>query len=107
MGLRASTIYGYDASTMMTAPQFADAVGRKNMADALEVGATAVSNAVIRGWFPSSWFYTCQHLAGSVGVECPPQLFGMRPVDNIQNADCGQQVKAAVEGMETNTGGAE
>ena len=92
---------------MMTAPQFADAVGRKNMADALEVGATAVSNAVVRGWFPSSWFYTCQHLAESVGVECPPQLFGMRPVDNIQNADCGQQVKAAVEGMETHTGGAE
>lgn len=65
---------------MMTAPEFADAVGRKNLATALEVGATAVSNAVTRGWFPSSWFLVAKHLAQVAGIECPPELFKMYSV---------------------------
>lgn len=63
---------------MLDSVQFADAVGRKKIAEALGVGATAVSNAVVRKRFPSSWFLACQRLANDAGVTCPPELFGMR-----------------------------
>lgn len=63
---------------MTTASQLADALGRKTIADALDVGLTAVSNAVVRGWFPSSWFLVIEALAKDAGVACPPELFKMR-----------------------------
>ncbi len=74
---------------MMTASDFADAIGRKKLADALDVGASAVSNAVVRGWFPSSWFVVSKNLAEIASVECPPELFGMRGAS--QNVDCAGQ----------------
>ena len=63
---------------MLTASQFADKVGRQRMADEVGVLATAVSNAVVRGRFPSSWFVVCKALAASEGIPCPPDLFGMK-----------------------------
>ena len=63
---------------MITAQHIADAVGRGKMADALHVGATAVSNAVVRGKFPASWFVVMRDLAGEKGVDCPAHLFGMK-----------------------------
>ena len=63
---------------MTTASQLADALGRKTIADALDVGLTAVSNAVVRGWFPSSWFLVMESLAKEAGIPCPPELFKMR-----------------------------
>jgi hypothetical protein len=63
---------------MSKASILADALGRKSMSDAVGVGLTAISNAVIRGWFPSSWFLAVKELADQKGVECPPDLFRMR-----------------------------
>lgn len=63
---------------MTQAITFANAVGRNNLAKATGVGLTAVSNAVVRGWFPSSWFVAAKALADEKGVECPPELFGMK-----------------------------
>lgn len=63
---------------MLTALEFANAIGRKKMADALEVGATAVSNAVVRENFPASWLETCRTLAGEAGVQFPVHLFGQK-----------------------------
>lgn len=63
---------------MVTASELADAIGRKRMADTLGVGVTAVSNAVVRGWFPSSWFLAVKNMAEAEGQECPPSLFKMR-----------------------------
>lgn len=63
---------------MITTLTFANAVGRKSMADALGVKPTAVSNAVVRGTFPASWFLVLQALAREKKAECPPELFGMR-----------------------------
>lgn len=34
--------------------------------------------AVLWRAFPSSWYVTCSALAVLSGIECPPQLFGMR-----------------------------
>lgn len=58
--------------------KFADAIGRKAMSSALGVGEKAISNAVVRGKFPPGWFLTLQDLAGQHGIDCPPELFGMR-----------------------------
>lgn len=60
----------------MTALEFADAIGRKKMADTLELGVTSISNAVVRGKFPPSWTDTCRALALNEGVEFPENLFG-------------------------------
>ena len=50
---------------------YADRVGRQNIADAVGVGLTAVSNAVVRGHFPASWFLTMR----KAGLEPPETLF--------------------------------
>lgn len=63
---------------MSTASELADALGRKTIADELGVLPTAVSNAVVRGWFPSSWFLAVKAIADREGVACPPELFKMR-----------------------------
>lgn len=62
---------------MMNTETLATALGRKNIAAALNVLPTAVSNAVVRGSFPPSWFIACKRLADEIGVECPPELFKM------------------------------
>ncbi len=63
---------------MTTASDLADALGRKTIADALGVLPQAVSNAVVRGWFPSSWFLAVKAIADAEGQQCPPELFKMR-----------------------------
>lgn len=63
---------------MMSAPLIADALGRKAIAEAVGVGETAVSNAVVRGKFPPSWFLVLSEMSKERGVECPPALFGMK-----------------------------
>ena len=63
---------------MQSTSTLADAIGRKRMAASLGVGKQAVSNAVVRGSFPPSWFLVVRALAKGQGVDCPPQLFGMK-----------------------------
>lgn len=65
---------------MMTAKDFAEALGRQEIADAVGVGLTAVSNAVVRGEFPSSWYLAVKSVADRQGRQCPPDLFKMRSV---------------------------
>lgn len=74
----------------MTASELADALGRKNIAGAVHFGPTAVSNAVVRGWFPATWFMVMSDLAKKAGSECPPELFKMLPLpENTQIVDSG------------------
>lgn len=63
---------------METTHTIADAVGRSKMSEALNVGATAVSKAVVSGKFPPSWFLVMQSLCRDIGIDCPPSLFGMK-----------------------------
>lgn len=77
---------------MITASQLADAIGRKALADALGVGPTAVSNAVVRGEFPASWFLSVKDMADKIGHQCPPELFKMRlPHSQNVNPPAGLQ----------------
>ena len=50
-------------------------LGQKRIADALDVHATAVNNAVTRGAFPTSWFFVVKELCDEAGIECPRGLF--------------------------------
>lgn len=61
--------------------QIVDAVGRKNIASRVGVGMTAVSNGVVRGQFPASWYVVCLNLAEEAGVDCPPELFGQKSIE--------------------------
>lgn len=61
-----------------TALELADALGRKEMAEALDVGASAVSNHVVMGVFPPSWYLVCNSLAAVKGVNCPLGLFAFK-----------------------------
>lgn len=73
---------------MITASELARALGRKNIAEATGVGLTAVGNAVVRGWFPATWFMVLSDLAKKAGQPCPPELFKMIPTPiNTHNVD--------------------
>lgn len=69
---------------MITSHEFANAVGREKLASAFGVGMTAVSNAIVRGQFPSSWYNGSKGLASDIGIECPPELFGQKSLPNAQ-----------------------
>lgn len=77
------------------AKALADALGRKNIADAAGVGLTAVSNAVVRGSFPPSWFIAVSTLAIPLGVHCPPEVFSMVMPSNTPNVDERQRKQGA------------
>lgn len=63
---------------MNSASTFLDALGRKDVADALSVGPTAVSNAAVSGTLPASWYVTLGEMAERRGIEFPAHLFRMR-----------------------------
>lgn len=56
----------------------ADTLGRRRIAEAVGVGVTAVSNAVVRGQFPASWYFIIRDLCSEHDVECPRDAFGMK-----------------------------
>ena len=62
---------------MMTVSELADALGRKQIAEAVGVNASAVSNALARGGFPATWYESMSKLAKLRGIECPLCLFIM------------------------------
>jgi hypothetical protein len=63
----------------MTTPRdIAEALGYGRIAACVGVGTTAVSNAVVRGRFPATWFIVISKLCAERGIDCPPQVFGMK-----------------------------
>lgn len=76
---------------MITASELADALGRKNIAEAVGVGPTAVSNAVVRESFPPAWYIAVSSLAVPLGVPCPPELFNMVIPSNTPFVDTRQR----------------
>ena len=72
---------------MITTQKIADAVGRPKMAEALNVGLTAVSNAATSGKFPARWLHVMEMLCSDAGIDCPPSLFGMKSTDGVRRVD--------------------
>lgn len=60
---------------MQTASDVADILGRKEIAQRVGVGLTAVSAAVSEGKFRASWYLEIKALGEEKGVEIPDALF--------------------------------
>ena len=60
---------------MSSVSKIVDGLGRKNLADALGVGETAVFNAVRDGVFPAKWYKVVDKMCGDVDIACPDSLF--------------------------------
>jgi len=89
---------------MITASQFADSIGRKQMALALGLGLTAISNAVVRGKFPSSWLATCRDLAIERDVDFPVALFSQRGFHGDKRGNAPAACQATVAGKAASGG---
>lgn len=81
-----------NAGQDITASDIADAIGRKKLAAALQVGETAVSNHCVRGRFPPAWYLAVKTLADRIGCDCPSRLFKMRRIHwGFVGAEAGQR----------------
>lgn len=69
-----------DKNATPTASSICDKVGRANIAAAVRVGATAVSNAAVDNRFPARWFFAVKELCDQAGIDCPEHLFSFIPV---------------------------
>lgn len=63
---------------METTQHIAKALGQRSIAEALGVSPTAVNNAVMRGAFPTSWFFVVRDMCADKGVECPTDIFNFK-----------------------------
>ena len=72
---------------MTKAKDIADTIGRQRMADALGVGLTAISKAVVSGRFPASCYICIGELCRSASVPCSPELFGMKGIYDAEVRD--------------------
>jgi len=82
---------------MIKSSDLVSALGRQEVAAALRIEPSAVSNAVKREKFPSSWFVVMKALADIKGIDCPMYLFSF--VEHVRD-------RRAAQGEENHTGGA-
>ncbi|MCB1351583.1 MAG: hypothetical protein KDK03_02470 [Rhodobacteraceae bacterium] len=76
-----------DTRHQITAADICDAVGRQKIAERIQRGRSAVSNAAVVGRFPASWYLEVKALCDEVGVECPLSAFGFLEVSNETGLD--------------------
>lgn len=69
-----------------TVERICDAIGRRQIADAIGVRLTSVSNAVADGRFPARWYYVLNQLASDAGLQVPHHLFSFVGVDVDEHA---------------------
>ena len=63
---------------MNTVCEILDIIGRKYVAQQLDVRKTAVSNAATAGRFPAAWYPTIKRCAAEKDIEVPDHLFSWR-----------------------------
>lgn len=80
---------------MSTVTSICTAIGRRKLANALNVGVTAVGNAVKEGRFPAKWYVVVRAQCDAVGIECPTHLFTFVAADAKQVDDRHEQAGAA------------
>lgn len=73
-----------------------DLLGRKAIAEAVNVRTTAVSNAVAVNCFPSKWYLIIKAMCDARNHSCPSELFSFeRAADAAPAADVDKQSGAA------------
>lgn len=65
-------------NTKSTVAEVCDLLGRKEMAERLNVGVTAVSNACVEDRFPAAWYAVILSMCQNRGIACPLCLFGWK-----------------------------
>lgn len=64
---------------MKTVREISNKLGQGQMAKRLDVGVTAVNNAIQRGTFPARWFTVVRGMLAEEGVtECPECAFNFK-----------------------------
>ena len=96
MDIDKSTCGGYTGG-MTQAVTIADKLGRTELAKAIGVGSTAISNAVIRGKFPPSWYLVVSQMCSRAGIDCPPELFQMKSTNGVSSGYNGQNCNENLE----------
>lgn len=66
------------------AAEICDALGRRNIAAEIGVGATAVSNAAVEGRFPSRWYLAVKAMCARVDLDCPDEAFNFLPPREVE-----------------------
>jgi hypothetical protein len=69
-----------DFEGMQTAKEISARFGQRTIAATLGVSVGAVSNAVVRGQFPASWYVAIQSLCNRDGELCPVEAFAFKPI---------------------------
>ncbi len=85
---------------MSTAKCIVGDLGAGSVAKRLGVGASAVSNNVVLGSFPASWFVPLFLMGLEQGVSVPVSLFRWRSVDalSLQGCEVEFHVSGAADG---------
>jgi hypothetical protein len=63
---------------MVDAKNIAAQLGQRKIAVALDLGATAVNNALKRGKFPAAWYPIVREMCKAQGLKCPEDAFGFK-----------------------------
>lgn len=74
------------APPSLTASAICDALGRKAIAERLNVGATAVSNASAENRFPASWYAAIKDMCEAAEIACPLDAFNWKGLAPEQGA---------------------
>ena len=70
-----------------TVREICDAIGRKVISEQCGVQKAAVSQAVVKNKFPSSWVSVIRHLSAKQGLPYPSDdLFGIIPAPDGEEA---------------------
>ncbi len=67
----------------MDTARIANLIGRRKIADELGVSYSAVSNHVVEGVFPASWYKVIKHLAAENHVSVEESLFKFKDVRDV------------------------
>lgn len=70
--------------TPITARKICDVLGRRQIAERVQRGISAVSNAAVEGRFPAVWFVVVREMCAEARIECPERLFGFLPPEPVQ-----------------------
>ncbi|MCU0909817.1 MAG: hypothetical protein MUE98_00290 [Rhodobacteraceae bacterium] len=84
--------------TLVTASGICDLLGRGEMAAALGVRKTAISNAAVAGRFPAKWYAVIADLCAAKGASCPRELFAFVSPAPSDPALVGDETVVPAEG---------
>lgn len=78
-----------DEVSSVSIEKICDAIGRARLVEQLSVSKSAVTNAIANDRFPARWVSVVRSECDSIGIQCPDELFGIIPVNEVTTAQQG------------------